>query len=200
MPALLSSQHHCYPASFSGAIGGGATAAAALGSRNICDPSLRKANTDASGSQRATEYPNGLSNVTIDQCCAACNTAPDCVAYIFAEASNPDPTGQNCWPLSAFDSLHVNPGRVFAGVPPPPSQQAWWAMGQAADWYLGGAQTPLSFTKTLYELTGAPAILPRYSLGFMATYWGYQTMEQVEGNMTAFRDGSFPIDSFIMVS
>lgn len=32
----------------------------------------------------------------------------------------------------------------------------------------------------------------------MVTYWGYDNMEQVEGNMTAFRDGAFPIDSFVM--
>ncbi len=30
------------------------------------------------------------------------------------------------------------------------------------------------------------------------TYWGYNNMEEVEGNMTAFRDGAYPIDSFIM--
>lgn len=30
------------------------------------------------------------------------------------------------------------------------------------------------------------------------SYWGYRYMEQVEGNMTAFRDGDYPIDSFIM--
>jgi hypothetical protein len=32
----------------------------------------------------------------------------------------------------------------------------------------------------------------------MATYWGYKTMQQVEGDMHMFRNHSFPIDSFIM--
>lgn len=32
----------------------------------------------------------------------------------------------------------------------------------------------------------------------MATYWGYDTMQEVEGNMTRFRAEGYPIDSFIM--
>jgi len=32
----------------------------------------------------------------------------------------------------------------------------------------------------------------------MYTYWGYDNMEEVEGNMTRFRDGAFPIDAHIM--
>jgi alpha-glucosidase (family GH31 glycosyl hydrolase) len=71
-------------------------------------------------------------------------------------------------------------------------------MGQAADWYMAPASAPLDFTRIFYELTGAPAIPPRYGVAFMATYWGYKTMEEVEGYMTQFRDGAFPIDSFIM--
>ena len=54
-------------------------------------------------------------------------------------------------------------------------------------------------TRALYELTGPPALLPRYALGFMASWWGYRTWDDVNSNMTAFRDGHFPVDSFIMV-
>ena len=37
--------------------------------------------------------------------------------------------------------------------------------------------------RTLYELTGAPAIPPYYAMGFMATYWGFETMECVRACM-----------------
>ena len=67
------------------------------------------------------------------------------------------------------------------------------------DWYL--APTPaggFDFTRALFELTGAPAVPPRFAMGFMATYWGYSSMAQVEGYMHEFRQRKLPIDSFIM--
>ena len=67
------------------------------------------------------------------------------------------------------------------------------------DWYLAptGA-SPYRFTAALYNLTGPPAIPPRYGFGFMTTYWGYRSMQQVEGYMQQFRSLALPIDSFIM--
>lgn len=190
--------HHCYPISFSGAIGSEEAREPALASQDWCDPSLRHNSTDADGAQRSEDYPNGLTVKTIDDCCAACNKDPTCNAYIWSDGTAPDPNG-NCWPLASFTSLHPAAGRVFAGTPPPPPQQAWWAMGSAADWYLAPtAVGPLGMMAALNELTGPAAIPNRYAFGFMATYWGYETMEYVEGNMTAFRDGAYPIDSFIM--
>ena len=38
----------------------------------------------------------------------------------------------------------------------------------------------------------------RWAAGFMATYWGYKTMQEVEQYMHEFRDRQLPIDSFIM--
>ena len=35
-------------------------------------------------------------------------------------------------------------------------------------------------------------------MGFMATYWGYTSMQEVEAYMHEFRDRKLPIDSFIM--
>lgn len=200
--------HNCYPVSFSGVIGdeeGAAqeqqqhkkqAAATRVQSGDLCDPSQRQNGTDATNPSRSGSYPNGLSNTTYASCCAACQNAPDCIAFVWSDGSNPDPSG-NCWPLSGFDGTHAAAGRDFAGVPPPPPQQAWWAMGGAADWYLSPTPTPLSFTSSLYDLTGAPAIPPRYAWGFMATYWGYDRMEEIEGNGTAFRDGQYPLDSMI---
>eukprot|EP00047_Mylnosiga_fluctuans_P009080 m.261535 g.261535 ORF g.261535 m.261535 type:complete len:602 (+) comp24727_c0_seq1:570-2375(+) len=83
-----------------------------------------------------------------------------------------------------------------AGVPR--GREGWWAIGYAADWYLAPATSGYDFSRSLYQLVGAPAVPPRYGMAFMATYWGYTTMQQVEGNMTAFRSGKYPIDSFIM--
>ena len=54
-------------------------------------------------------------------------------------------------------------------------------MGEAADWYLSPAAVPLDFTRAFYELTGPAALPPRHAFGFMATYWGWETMEFVEG-------------------
>ena len=77
--------------------------------------------------------------------------------------------------------------------------RGWWGRGMAMDWYLSptGA-SGYNFTKALFTLTGAPAVPPRYAMGFMATYWGYRSMSEVEGYMQQFRNLSFPIDSFIM--
>ena len=41
-------------------------------------------------------------------------------------------------------------------------------------------------------------VSPRHCAARPLADWGYETMEYVEGNMTAFRDGRYPIDSFIM--
>jgi hypothetical protein len=185
--------HHCYPVSFSGAIGARA--------RDTCDTSQRKNGTDVTNPVRSAKYPNGIAGATtLEQCCGACNSDPTCTAWVWSDGSNPDPNG-SCWPLAGFDTTTSKQGRVFGGAapaPPPPPQQAWWSMGQAADWYLAPAPQPLAFTRVFYELTGAPAIPPRHALGFLCTYWGYRTMEEVEGYMVDFRDGAFPVDSFIM--
>lgn len=134
--------------------------------------------TDAAGSVRSDKWPNGLSGTTQAQCCAACSSDPSCIAYIWSDGTNPDPNG-NCWPLKSFTNTIPNQGRVFGGQPPPPPEQAYWAMGDAADWYLAITPTPMTFMKSFYQLTGAPAVPPRYAMGFMATYWGYDYMVRV---------------------
>jgi alpha-glucosidase (family GH31 glycosyl hydrolase) len=42
------------------------------------------------------------------------------------------------------------------------------------------AEDGYGFYDTYFELTGAAALPPRHGMGFMATYWGYKNMEQVE--------------------
>ena len=185
---------HCYPVDFSGNVGSAPMPRIAGG--DTCQP--QRAGTDATGSVRSAKYPNGLQNATTAAaCCGACNSDPTCTAWVWSDGSSPDPAG-DCWPLASYSGTSARSGRVLGGSGPPPPQQAWWAMGGAADWYLSPCDTPLAYYRALYELTGAPAVPPLFAMGFMATYWGYQTMEQVESNMTAARDGAFPWNSFIM--
>ena len=43
-------------------------------------------------------------------------------------------------------------------------------------------RSPLTTHLSPFTLTlGAPAVPPRFAMGFMATYWGYSSMAQVEG-------------------
>ena len=185
---------HCYPVDFAGNVGDAPLPRVAGG--DTCQP--QRAGVDASNSVRSNKFPNGLQNATTAAaCCGACNSDPSCTAWIWSDGSDPDPAG-DCWPLASYSGTTARSGRTLGGSGPPPPQQAWWAMGGAADWYLSPAATPLDFYRALYQLTGAPAVAPRYAFGFLATYWGYKTMEEVESNMTAARDGQYPWDAFIM--
>eukprot|EP00035_Acanthoeca_spectabilis_P009871 m.173747 g.173747 ORF g.173747 m.173747 type:complete len:864 (+) comp14861_c0_seq3:88-2679(+) len=137
-------------------------------------------------------------------CCAVCNEDPDCTAWVSSRV-NGSCSLYRCVEdgEQAMDKSVISGGDLgsCSGLAPPPSahQRGWWARGSSADWYL--APTPnggYDFTKALYQLTGAPAVPPIWGMGFMATYWGYKSMQQVEGYMHSFRNGSYPIDSFIM--
>jgi hypothetical protein len=192
---------HCNPNTFTGV---------PVPKTDTCVASLRHNHTDATGFERSPTYPSGALVKSIDQCCAKCNEDTYCRAWIASADGKPDASGKNCWPGTRATGFAPADNRVFAELPAPapapatgPSKGEWWiladnATGARADWYLAPTATDYDFTAALYELTGAPALPPRYAFGFMATYWGYNTMEEVEGNMTRFRDLALPIDSFIM--
>jgi hypothetical protein len=185
---------HCYPASFQGPPPAPWAA--------TCDPSRLTAGKRAADPQRTASYPGGLNVGSAKECCYFCSHDEACVAIVYADAPA-DPTLEaNCFPLRNFSGTLDAPGFSFAatGAPPaPPAQPGWWLLGGgAADVYLAPSAGPLPFLRALYQLTGAPGIPPRYAFGAMWTYWGYDTMEQVEANMTLFRDGSYPIDAHIM--
>ena len=91
-----------------------------------------------------------------------------------------------CSGIAATDSPYIH-------------QDGWFVLGKRADWYL--SPTPkggFDYTKALFDLTGAPAVPPLFGMGFMATYWGYTHMQEVEQYMHEYRDRKLPIDSFIM--
>jgi hypothetical protein len=179
---------HCYPVTFDSSPPSAAAAPRVGGDPAVCSAGDRHAGTDVTNPRRSPNYPGGAKVADADACCALCVADSLCTSWVFG---NGDPTG-NCWPLAHFDKLVAVGDRVFGGPTPP---AAWWGMGAAVDWYLSPAAAPLDSSRALYELTGPPALPPYYAMGFMATYWGFETMEYVEGNMTAFRDGAFPIDS-----
>jgi hypothetical protein len=149
-------------------------------------------------------YPAGLHVSKEADCCSACNHDAACVLAEYTEAPQDNVTEANCMVLRGFSGLtaaagwSVSPGSAQPG-PAPPQAPGWWVLGGgAADVYLAPAPGPLDRLAALYQLTGAPGIPPRYAFGAMWTYWGYDNMEQVEGNMTLFRDGAYPIDAHIM--
>lgn len=90
---------------------------------------LTRTSTDCSGPQRTPGCPNGLKGQTQSQCCAACNSDPDCNFWVLADSSHPDPAGTNCWLLSGISGYHSASGRTMGAVrfppgpPPPPPQQ-----------------------------------------------------------------------------
>ena len=47
------------------------------------------------------------------------------------------------------------------------------------------------------SVTGAVAMLPRYSFGFMACRWGWEDDQYIWSMLSQFRNGSFPIDAWI---
>ena len=79
----------------------------------------RQPGMDVSGPVRSQGFPNGLAGQTEDQCCAACNTDPTCIAWVWSDGSHPDPAG-DCWPLSGYSGAHQQSGRVLGGFTPPP--------------------------------------------------------------------------------
>jgi alpha-glucosidase len=161
-------------------------------------------------------------------CCAACNDEPACAAWVQDNSAAAKGKANchlfSCvdqWvPLDLLgEADHDFLAGGYEGqcpaphspttppVPPPATQptggyihqDGWFGLGRHVDWYL--APTPaggFDFTRALFDLTGAPAVPPLFGMAFMATYWGYTSMGQVESYMHEFRRRRLPIDSFIM--
>ena len=175
---------------------------------DLCKQSDIKIGVDGTNFKRSNRYPNGTIVKNVSECCSLCNGDTSCTSWIATQDLKPDESGSNCWIGFCVDGVgeptlkcktKSATNRLLAHIEPPtPSSSDWWILGHQADWYLAPILTKLKQYAALYELTGAPKLPPRYGFGFMATYWGYNNMRQVIGNMTKFRDGKYPIDSFIM--
>jgi hypothetical protein len=202
---------HCYPASFDG------DAAPLNGASVHAEDSCTTITHVVPFGNYSHEIPGTFMNNSgsSSECCEACNAHPECTAWVRGPQSE-------CRLYSCVDQwvppdvIGGQDGQYLSGglenqctdMPPPPEtekigayihQAGWFGLGSRMDWYL--APTPgggFDYTKALFDLTGAPAVPPLYGMGFMATYWGYKNMTEVENYMHQFRSRELPIDSFIM--
>lgn len=195
-PASPPSQFvHCYPAGFGwGSIPTISVFSIADSSKSKCAVQL-----DRTGCfPNACTESHRIANATRSSCCAACDAAgSSCVAWQFFEAGH-DSHGDNCQLLATVTKTQSATDSSMGWASSNPNRGGWWASGQAADWYLAPVSDGKAMIKSLWLLTGSPAVPPKFAFGFMATYWGYDDMQEVVNNMTAFRSGAYPIDSFIM--
>ena len=207
---------HCYPVSFDGL----APLTAPHTPEDSCTTITHVVPFSANGTKElAFIHTGGALGDGTDTCCNACNSHLRCTAWVFgtppgSKGTNPP----NCRLFScvdqwvppdvngADDNVYLSGGlESQCGAAPVSSgggyihQNGWFGLGKRMDWYL--APTPnggFDFTKALFDLTGAPAVPPLFGMGFMATYWGYSSMREVESYMYEFRTRKLPIDSFIM--
>eukprot|EP00823_Brevimastigomonas_motovehiculus_P001293 TRINITY_DN11811_c0_g1_i1.p1 TRINITY_DN11811_c0_g1~~TRINITY_DN11811_c0_g1_i1.p1 ORF type:complete len:849 (-),score=254.76 TRINITY_DN11811_c0_g1_i1:229-2775(-) len=73
----------------------------------------------------------------------------------------------------------------------------WDIMGSRVDLYLMPSTNPAAGLRTYWELTGAPAIPPRYAFGFLACRWGWENRQYIADILSKFRSGSYPLDAWI---
>lgn len=58
------------------------------GRNDTCPP--RQPGMDVNGPIRADMFPNGLSGVSEDACCAACNTDASCISWVWSDGTHPE--------------------------------------------------------------------------------------------------------------
>lgn len=73
----------------------------------------------------------------------------------------------------------------------------WTFAGNQVDLYLMPAATMKLGMTTYWQLSGAPAVLPRYAYGFMASRWGWVNASYIESILDQFRSGKYPLDAWI---
>lgn len=66
--------------------------------------------------------------------------------------------------------------------------------GQPVFWLLP-ASAPDGVLRAYHRLTGAPALVPRWALGFHQSRWGYQTADDVLAVARGFRERNLPLDT-----
>ncbi len=68
---------------------------------------------------------------------------------------------------------------------------------QVDDLYLIPAADIDASTRGMWSITGAPSMLPRWALGFLASRWGWNSEEYINTTLPQFRQGNYPIDAYI---
>ena len=75
--------------------------------------------------------------------------------------------------------------------------RTWSFPGALADFYVFRAATLNEALTAFAHLTGASPVPPRWSLGFLASRWGWKDRAYIEDVLARFRQGHFPVDAFI---
>jgi alpha-glucosidase len=78
------------------------------------------------------------------------------------------------------------------------AQVIWSWTGEFFELYLMPAATLSEGTQAYYALTGAPAVLPRYAFGFIASRWGWKDKGYIDWILWKFRKDRYPIDGIII--
>ena len=116
------------------------------------------ANTDVVNPVRSLKYPDGLSSSTINDCCAACDGASDCLGYVYA------PNEKYCYPLSGYDGIVGGVSdREFGGAPPAPPPPP---SPPPADWAARVAAHDMLYSPSDISLN--PSHFPEIGNGFLA--------------------------------
>jgi alpha-glucosidase len=74
----------------------------------------------------------------------------------------------------------------------------WTVPGASADLYLMPAASLYDWLRDDAELTGFAPILPRWSLGYLQSRWGWTDKAYLEDTLTRFRKDNLPVDVFIV--
>eukprot|EP00299_Pterocystis_sp_00344_P019732 c9762_g1_i1.p1 GENE.c9762_g1_i1~~c9762_g1_i1.p1 ORF type:complete len:894 (-),score=194.25 c9762_g1_i1:20-2701(-) len=77
------------------------------------------------------------------------------------------------------------------------NQVVWSIQGDHADMYLTPAKDQATGLSNYWDITGRPAIPPRYAFGFLACRWGWTDVNYIANMLSQFRSGNFPIDAWI---
>jgi alpha-glucosidase len=74
---------------------------------------------------------------------------------------------------------------------------AWSFGGSSADLYLMPAATLYDAAAAYAELSGPPAVPPRWTFGYLQSRWGWRDRAYIEDTLQQFTDRRLPIDAFI---
>jgi alpha-glucosidase len=74
---------------------------------------------------------------------------------------------------------------------------SWVFAGNSADLYLMPAASLESAARAYAELSGAPAVPPRWSFGYLQSRWGWKDRAYVDDTLHQFISRKLPVDAFI---
>lgn len=102
------------------------------------------------------------------------------------------PAGYSVLAVTANDdkpaTWHAAPGQGYG---------AWNFPGTTADLYLMPAPNLRAAAKAYAQLTGFPAVPPRWAFGYLQSRWGWKDRAYIEDTLKHFSDLKLPVDAFI---